>query len=285
MIRQLLSRAICGTFVVLGATALMGCGSQPGASVGEANETGTVAVALATNVNGHTYRLSGGYVYISGASTSRYLYTYGDASTAVSTALPTGDYWSSLYSWSLERDDGPGKFAPVAATLLNPSNNFTIANGATTTLAYQFQTDGVLVTVGSGTLDVELQVNEVKPVCNPFGQECGSGYWCPPAGLTGRGLACFAEGSVPIGQSCSSPSACVPNSTCLDLGSGPVCTEVCPASSFGAACNSGGVCLRCRPDYGVCLPSGDGGVRSSAPASVCPPPMVDGGVPRYDGSY
>ena len=118
-------------------------------------------------------------------------------------------------------------FGPVPATLISPSAvNFTIFNGATSTVAYQFRTDGVIVRVGAGALRVKASVDEIQPVCTPFGSDCPDATWCPPAGLTGQPLACIAAGTTPVDSPCSGPADCVAGSACLDLGAGPFCTDL-----------------------------------------------------------
>jgi len=129
---------------------------------------------------------------------------------------------------------------------------FSISNGTTTTLVYRFETDGVIVIVGAGELRVKVAVDEVAPPCTPFGTDCGEGTWCAPTGLTCAALACIASGTVAIGEPCSAPADCVASSSCIDLGEGPVCTELCPSSHFGEPCESGGTCNGATPDYGVC---------------------------------
>lgn len=281
MNRTMLSTMMYAALLAVGGLGGVACSSNAPAAEDRA-ETGSVTLPLVTSTNGHTYRLRNAYVEIWGP---QYSYLYTDVSpeaTTISRTLQTGDYTAYLYYWTLERDQGDGTFGPVSATLLNPYNYFTIANGTTSTLVFQFQTDGVVVVVGSGQVNVQLAVNEVAPVCTPFGGDCGSGSWCPPAGLTGQALACYPEGSTPVGDPCRGPGDCVANATCIDLGKGPACTALCPTDSFGTPCATGGTCVRCRYDYGVCLPAGEAGVPTAAPAGVCPPGS-DGG-PRWDAS-
>jgi hypothetical protein len=79
----------------------------------------------------------------------------GDASqAALATTLATGTYTAFLCNgWRLERDDGNGTFAPVTASLAsNPAVAFTIYNGATSTVSYEFQTDRGRRPTRAGTL-------------------------------------------------------------------------------------------------------------------------------------
>ena len=98
-----------------------GCGSNR-SDVDRADEptgpgaTGTLAMPLVTEANGHRYRLSNLQLYLSGP-TSTALYSSTDPSeTVISATLTTGDYSTYLYSWSLERDDGSGNFVGVQAS-------------------------------------------------------------------------------------------------------------------------------------------------------------------------
>lgn len=281
--RSMISRSLCAVILGIGTVSPVGCSGNTVPNE-EGMATGIVNIPLETTANGHTYRLTSAYLSIWGP-TYTYLRTDGaPGETTLSTTLQTGDYTMQMHSWTLQRDDGEGNFGPVQASLLNSYNNFTIANGATTTIVFQFETDGVIVRIGSGHLDLKVAVEEVAPVCQPFGNDCGAEAWCPPAGLTGASLSCRSAGPIAVGQACMGPGDCVANSTCLDLGDGPVCTELCPSSSFGAECASGAACVRCRFDYGVCLPAtGDGGPSTLPPDALCPASR-DGGAGSDGGT-
>jgi hypothetical protein len=236
-----------------------GCGSQRGAP---ADATGSLAMSLAAVANGAMYRLSNVQIFVSGPS-SRFL-TEGDPSEKViAVSLQTGNYNVFLETWVLQRADAQGNFQPVMATLeSNSSQSVSIFNGTTTTLTYRFKTDGVIVIIGSGQLDVTAAVDMVPPVCTPLGADCPSGSWCPPAGLTGAALACVTAGTASVGQPCAGPADCVANASCFDSGSGPVCTALCAGANFNAPCASGGVCQAApaRSDYGLCVPVADASV-------------------------
>jgi hypothetical protein len=216
-------------------------------------QNGTLELPMVSHVNGHTYRLRGGYLYVNGP-----VYQYLDLAVdapKVSVSLPTGDYYAYLYQSGLERDDGNGNFIPVLATQLSSYYvPFQIFNGATSTVAFEFETDGVIVRVGSGTLDVRVDVTELPAVCTPFGSECGEGAWCPPTELTGEPRGCVAAGPVSLGESCASPLDCVADASCFDFGSGPVCAALCDAGLFGAPCSQDAECVAAGREYGVCTP-------------------------------
>src|SRR6185295_17121852 len=153
-------------------------------------------------------------------------------------------------------DDGSGNFVHVDANLLSSSYvSFEILNGSTTTVAFRFETDGQIITVGSGGLAVTAEIDERAPVCAPLGTTCGEGLWCPPAELTGAPLACRYAGSVEVGAACGGPADCVANGSCIDFGAGPVCAALCSGAEFDSECPSGGVCTPVGREYGVCTPA------------------------------
>jgi hypothetical protein len=156
----------------------------------------------------------------------------------------------------------------VDATLVSSSSpSFAIFNQTTTTIVFQFQTDGQIITIGSGQLNVAVSVTETPPVCAPLGSDCAPGSWCAPPELTGERLRCIAEGPVAPGATCASPQDCAANSSCFDLGAGPICVPLCARADFNQACGSGGTCTPKGAEYGLCLPgapdtdggAGDGG--------------------------
>jgi hypothetical protein len=256
MIKLVLSRFVLASSLALALPLLAGCGSKMPEET-EPAASGTVSLPLTASSNGHTYRLSNAYVYISGPQYSTVLVsTSNPDENVLSTSLPTGNYTAYLYNWTLEREDGHGAFVPIQASLASSTAvGFSIFNGTSSTVSYQFSTDGVIVVVGSGTLNVAVTVDEHAAVCTPFADDCAAGTWCPPTGLTGGPRACMTAGAIALGDPCSSPSECVANSSCFDLGSGPKCTELCPLGAVGSACSAGGTCEDSGPDYGVCRPT------------------------------
>jgi len=250
---------VAGAVLVWGLASWAGCGAggspspSPGAAAGE-EALGRVSLPLVTTVNDHRYRLSNVYVLIYPQYLS--LSSNDPDEPELSASLQTGNYTAVLYQGTLERDDGSGNFVPVVASLISSSYvNFTIFNGTTSTIAFQYQTDGVIVTVGSGQLKVRVAVDEIPPVCAPFGDDCSPGTWCPPTTLTGAPRACIAAGAIAIGQPCTGPLDCVANATCVDQGAGAICAELCPRSGFDASCPSGGICREITGEYGVCAPA------------------------------
>jgi len=230
--------------------ALVGCASEVSPEASEA--TGTLSLPLLSQVGAHTYRLEGGF-YVNGPV----FRSLDMSSDSLSTVLPTGDYQAVLYSWELKRDDGTGTFQPVAATLVSSYwQPFTIFNGATSTVIYEFETDGLLVTVGAGALNVKLDVDETAPACTPLGTDCGAGAWCPPPELSGSPARCVSEGPSLEGDACSSPLDCAANTSCFDFGAGAHCVQLCASVDFGLPCSAGGTMGTCTAqgaDYGVCV--------------------------------
>jgi hypothetical protein len=255
MFKSLISKSFlaicCGAWL----PSLVGCSAGP-RNADERAVSGVMSLPLIASANGHNYRLSNTFLYISGPQYAQ-LSSSGDPNeTALSATLVTGNYTAYLYNWSVERDDGTGTFRPVQASLVSsPAVGFSILNGTTTTVSYQFSTDGVIVTVGSGQVRVAVVVEESAATCTPFADDCAAGTWCPPTGLTGAPRACVAAGLTAIAEPCSAPSDCTANASCFDLGSGPTCAELCPADAFELACASGGTCKAVGTDYGVCRPS------------------------------
>jgi len=241
-------------FIALG-VGLTACASDaPPADSGPA-QVGRVSLPLVVSGGTHNYRLGNVYLYISGPQTTQLFSTDYPAEVALAASLQTGSYTAYLFSWTLERDDGTGTFRPLPATLISSNAvNFSIFNGGTSTISYRFQTDGVVVTVGSGDLKVKATVDEVPATCTPFGTDCAAGTWCPPTGLTGAPRACIVAGPAAIGDPCLSPLDCVANASCIDAGdgSGSVCVGLCPDLLFSMSCSTGGTCQPAGTDYGFC---------------------------------
>jgi hypothetical protein len=219
-----------------------------------------VALPLTTVANGVTYRLFNASVTIYGQFPFGYYLSDGNDGGAaeLSTSLPAGNYSAQLnYGWTLERLDAGGTFRPVVATLSTNYIPFKIYNGTTTTIDFVFQTDGVAVVVGAGTIDIGFVVDASKPACTELGTDCPSGSWCPPASLTGADLACVPAGSVAFGSPCLGPEDCVANASCFQLAdAGSVCVPLCLTDGTGPACATGTVCQAMAADagtdFGIC---------------------------------
>jgi hypothetical protein len=253
---------ICSALAVTGSPLVLGC-----TAAGEAGEApvaaGVFRVPLTTEADGKTYRISNARIRVGGAADTM-LYGSDDPSErALVASLPAGDYTSDLENYELERAGRDGKYEPVIGELVSAAHHeFSLLNGTTTTISYQFETDGQIVTVGSGSLRVEVEVVTRPGACTPLGAGCEPGLWCAPSEFTGQPLACVAAGSNAVGERCASPQDCVENSSCFDFGDGePVCAPLCGSEAFGTACESGGICQPQGSDYGVCAPEGSTGSR------------------------
>lgn|GEM_PF-995950 len=254
MKRSILSMAMIAACLLGGSVHVTACSNGSGGE--QPSSTGTVRFPLISQVNGNTYRLLAN-INIYGP-TYTYLSTGDDPeATVLTTTLQTGYYTAYLNYWSLERQDSNGAFHPVSASLISDYYvDFSIYNQSSTTISFQFETDGVVVPFGEGQLNVKFGVTELTPACTPLGSDCPSGSWCPPPGLTGEPLNCVPAGSVELGNDCERPTDCVANATCIDLGDGPECASLCLPSETGSPCAVGGTCTAASADHGVCVPEG-----------------------------
>jgi hypothetical protein len=255
MFRSIFVQAVLGFGLIQGAWLTSACSSEP--SVAEAQGTGKLSMPLLASAGAHQYRLQGSMI-VSGPNS---VWLNLDADASVLTAeLPTGSYSAYLYTWVLTRDDGTGRFVPVSATLTSSSAPyFSIFNQTTTTVSFQFATDGQIVTVGAGQLNVAIEVTETPAVCTPLGEGCPSNSWCAPTELTGAPLSCIPAGPIAPGGACAGPSECGADSSCFDFGDGAVCLRLCSAAEFNQPCSSSGLCKPRGTDYGVCEPGADSG--------------------------
>jgi hypothetical protein len=147
-------------FAALGAGACSS-GKAP-APAGGGGGAGSLRMALSASANGRTYRLRQATFTVSGP-TSTVLETEAQPDAPALTAtLDVGSYTIQLGgSYFLERVAGSGPVR-VAATLTSPNPAaFQITAGVTTGVAFQFSTDGTVVTIGTGSVSVTTQVNEV----------------------------------------------------------------------------------------------------------------------------
>ncbi len=251
--RSMISRSFARICLCAGALlTTSACSSEGSAPPALQVGSGSLAMPLITTVDASTYRLDAS-IFIQGPTFTIVSTTADPGEDVLRVALQTGQYTAFLQSWALQKQQGDGSFAPVQATLVSsPSPGFSIDNGATTTISFDFQTDGVVVKIGQGNLLVNVGVEEIPPVCTPLGTDCAPGFWCPPPELTGAPVACVTAGAVEVGQPCAAPSDCVANASCLDVGAGPVCVALCATSALGEACESGGTCQTSEAGYGVC---------------------------------
>ena len=250
-------------FAALAASvATIGCSSANSESA-ESN-TGKVSMQLTGQTNGNTYRLRNARFDVTGTQ-SLTLDSESDlTSSTLNATLATGDYSINLEpGWSLERSDA-GAFDVVNASLVSQNPQaFQILGGGTTNIAFQFTTDGTLVTIGTGELNVSIGVTETGAggsggstggQCMLAAQTgCPSGQACYFTGNTDGTGECLPPGTSPFGGACDGTEVnqCVAGGVC---GSTPsTCFQMCAVG--GAACPGGKTCVNANVggNLGVCL--------------------------------
>ena len=139
---------------------LDGCNREPDA-------TGAIKMQLRTDVNGNSYRLRDATFTISqgGAPVAAINTEANPNATSVQQTLAAGSYDINLATgWRLEKMiAGSGGFQTVSAQLVsaNPVPG-TITSGQTTPVAYAFRTDGTVIVVGDGTLNLTIEVTDTS---------------------------------------------------------------------------------------------------------------------------
>jgi hypothetical protein len=136
-----------------------------------ADDTGTVAVSLTGHgPSGTTYRLRHAEIIVTGAEATRVFHTESDPGrTALSADLPPGSYTLAIPDgWFLDRERPDGTFAAIDAELIsaNPTP-FTITASAATRVTLRFRAGGEEVPLDDGTLEVDLDVEEVDATPPP----------------------------------------------------------------------------------------------------------------------
>jgi hypothetical protein len=146
---------------------------------------GTLSMQLSTEVNGVTYRLSGALFDLAGPETAIFDSDDDPELTVISATLARGDYRMLLrQGWQLLRQSSPDAvFEPVEATLVSENPRaFTIEEGETTRVAYVFETNGAVIDLGKGFLEVAVEVVETGA-----GGSGGSGGSGGTGGIGGSG--------------------------------------------------------------------------------------------------
>ncbi|WP_437595752.1 hypothetical protein [Sorangium sp. So ce590] len=154
----------------------VGCGAEAPDGADQASDIGSISLALVgTSATGATYRLSSALFNIHGP-THRLFYGDGDA-TVLTEVLPVGRYDVYLEpGWILERWTSSGyQYVPAGLTSANPTPVF-INEGATSTLMFQFRADGDVVSVGQGTLDIVIGVDDTTAPREDTDVACSNGY-------------------------------------------------------------------------------------------------------------
>jgi hypothetical protein len=256
-----LSRLMLGLVLAVSATALSltGCASHDDAARENDGSYGTVVLSLTGQTNGTTYRLRQAIFDVAGP-TNATLNSESDPNGAVLAAtLSTGGYLITLRDgWFLERLTGMTA-EPVDATLI--SNNpqmFGISSATTSTVLFRFETDGTIIDIGTGQLEVAIEVNETGATgCDIMQQTgCSMGEGCyfggGPEGLT---PICIPAGMDPPGSACMQQNSCAPGAFCGSFDGETVsCITICAVSGMGPTCPAGQACAPVGVgDIGGCL--------------------------------
>lgn len=215
--------------------ATMGCSSTGDA--GAESNTGKVSMQLTGQTNGNSYRLRNARFDVTGAQTVTLDSESNLTSETLNATLATGNYSINLEpGWSLERNDA-GTFEVVSASLasMNPQS-FQILGGGTTNVAFQFSTDGTLVTIGTGQLSVSIGITETGS-----GGSGGSTSNCtivPQSGCAAN-QACYYNGSTGLDGTCAQAGTVAPGGACTavsDCAGGGVCAAIDPSNPGGGTC-------------------------------------------------
>ncbi|AUX34298.1 MULTISPECIES: hypothetical protein [Sorangium] len=172
--RYLRQLFVCSILSAL--TIPVGCGAEAPDGAEQVSDVGSISLALVgTSATGATYRLSRAWFDIDGP-TNRLV--YGDVDTTVLTeVLPVGRYDVYLEpGWVLERWTGGGyQQVQAALTSPNPATVF-IYEGAASTVVFQFRADDDVVSVGQGTLDIAIGVDDTTALREDTDVACSNGY-------------------------------------------------------------------------------------------------------------
>jgi hypothetical protein len=146
----------------------------------EKPDAGSVTMDVRTTVGGIAYRLRDAGFAITQAGDGKVVATIDTEAdpdaASVQFALGAGAYSIELSpGWRLEKQIGAA-FETVNATLSSQNPvPFSIVAGLTTPVAFAFHTDGSVVVIGNGALDLSIQVTDSSVALG--------GVWDSPASL------------------------------------------------------------------------------------------------------
>lgn len=149
------ARAVVCAAIALGMTTVVACSSDQSS---QTQGAGSISIPLSISVGSNNYRLDAVFAIV-GDQGNVTLSTRGDEPT-LSTTLAAGAYDILLESFTLSKDDGTGTFNAVAATAVASSIPFTVTANATTTVSFQFLTDGMTVSPGAGNVAIGFGVTD-----------------------------------------------------------------------------------------------------------------------------
>lgn len=257
-----LSRLMMGLVLALGTgtLSLAGCASHDDAQGEQAGSYGTVVLSLTGQTNGTTYRLRQAVFQVAGPTNTTLTSESDPNGSVLAATLSTGGYLITLQDgWFLERLNGMTA-EPVDATLVsgNPQM-FGISSAATSTVLFRFETDGTIIDIGTGQLEVAIEVTETGSTiaCDiinqtgcPMGQGCYFG-----GGDDGLTPICAPVGMTPPGGPCMQQNSCAPGAFCGSFdGENVSCIAICAVSGMGPTCPAGQACASVDiGDVGGCL--------------------------------
>lgn len=248
--------------LTLAAGSVAGCASNAGDHGGNhEGDVGTLALSLSGQTNGNTYRLRNATFDIVGPTTTTLDSETDPNANILAATLTTGGYSIALRDgWSLEKVLPMGA-QTVNAQLASPNpTSFMIGSGATASVVFQFSTDGTIVQIGTGRVEVSIGVTETGMAgCDILAQTgCPAGQACYLAGMDGLTPTCAGVFDVkPPGAACMFQNECLTPGFCglPDPNLPPQCVAVCALNGMGPACQAGSVCADAGigPNIGACL--------------------------------
>jgi len=145
--RVVIACGLVASVVDCGPTSTAGAPSSDG-------PTGSLSMALRTEMNGFAYRLRGAIFDISGPQAVTIRSDDDPDAVSIEVTLRIGDYQIRLADgWQLERSTPSGSFEAVVAQLASENpRTFTIQAGRSSPVSFQFRIPG------TGTLDLSIQV-------------------------------------------------------------------------------------------------------------------------------